>query len=210
MIWALFCGLSGVGASELDQARAELALLIAETEDPVLEGKLQSIHDQLVALEGDGEAEEGAGPAPEAEPEPEGEGAPEPEREAEVGPASAPALGQAEEACSLEEFGQLRASVEQQAFSRDKIALVEKASARLHFSVEQLVGLLDLLDFGADKVQAAAILHPKLVDPQDFDVGNDDRWKTASGDVAQPDGLGDRLHAVHGAQFRLGAEQMLF
>jgi hypothetical protein len=59
--------------------------------------------------------------------------------------------------------------VEQQAFSRDKIALVEKASRRLHFNVEQVVGLLDELDFGSDKVEVAAILHPKLVDPQDFD-----------------------------------------
>ncbi len=149
MIWALFCGLSWAGASELDEARAELALLIAETEDPVLVEKLQSIHDQLVSLEGDGE--------------------PEPEPEVEAAPSRAPAPGPAKEACSFEEFGQLRASIEQQAFSRDKITLVEKASARLHFSVEQLVGLLDLFDFGADKVQAAAILHPKLVDPQDFD-----------------------------------------
>lgn len=180
MIWALFFGLSWGGDGALDQARAELAVLIAETEDPVLLEKLQSIHDQLGVLEPDSVSEGDA--APEVDPVPEEESLlseeePAPEEEPLSGPggaaeasvSTAPAPDPVQQACSLQEFGQLRASVEQQAFSRDKIALVEKAGTRLHFSVEQLVGLLDVLDFGADKVQAAAILHPRLVDPQDFD-----------------------------------------
>jgi hypothetical protein len=149
MIWALLCGLTLAEDTDLDQARTELSALIAETEDPALEQQLLSIFAHLVAAQGP--------PAPEPTPVP----AP---VVASAGPA--PTAGPA---CTLQEFDDLRKSVEEQAFSRDKIALVEKASSRLHFNVEQVVGLLDELDFGSDKVEAAAILHPKLVDPQDFD-----------------------------------------
>ena len=70
--------------------------------------------------------------------------------------------------CTVGEYEDLRTTVEEESFSRDKIAVLEKASDRLSFSVEQVMGLLGGLDFGSDRVRVAALLHPRLVDPDDF------------------------------------------
>ncbi len=150
MIWALLLSLAIADEDPLAQAQAELAALIAETEDPELERRLLAIHAQVAIARGQAAAQEPPPPKPEPQAEP-----------------PAPVAG-AEPPCTPEEYDKLRAKVDDAAFSRDKLSLLEKASARLSFSVEQVVGLMDVLDFGSDKVKAAAILHPRVVDPEDF------------------------------------------
>ena len=146
MLWLICSGLALAEDTELDLARQELSALMARTEDPTVLAALTSIEAHLAAAAGDG-----------AEPSDADTDEPEPEPEPTV------------PACTVEEYDDLRETVEAQAFSRDKIAVVERASRRLHFDVEQVVGLLGVLDFGADKVQAAAILHPRVVDLHDFE-----------------------------------------
>ena len=155
MFWAVLCGLALAEDDALSQARAELAVLLSETEDPEVRASLERIDARL--SEAQGEAAE-----PETEPEPEPE--PEPEEAPEPSPDNT-----AKSACTPEEYQAVVADLEEQDFTADKLNALEKAGARLHFTTDQLLGLLDGLDFGADKVRAAALLHPRLVDPQDFE-----------------------------------------
>ncbi len=148
MFWALLCGLAWAEDDALSQARAELATLLAETEDPEVRASLERIDARLSEAQGEPVS------TPQVEPEPPAEPSPD---------------NTAKSACTPEEYQAVVADLERQDFTADKLHTLEKAGARLHFTTDQLLGLLDGLDFGADKVRAAALLHPRLVDPQDFD-----------------------------------------
>ena len=155
MVWAL-CSVwvfSGVALAEEDAlalARQEVAALAEATEDPALREGLARIDAHLVALQD----------VPVVEP-PETPVAPAGPLPLPVPPGTPP--------CPDDEYQALKARVADQPFARDKIVALEAATARQHFSVVQVIGLLEILDFGSDKVQAAALLHPRVVDPAGFD-----------------------------------------
>jgi hypothetical protein len=164
MFWALLCGICWADEDPLALARQELAALVAETQDETLRDVLTSIDAHLATVQGQVVTLRTADgtmvtvtttPVSVAPQEP---------------PASEPAAtGSTTPACSDLEYETLKDHVASENFSREKIDVLMRASARLHFTVEQVIGLLDLLDFGTDKVQAAALLHPRLVDPGAFD-----------------------------------------
>ncbi len=55
----------------------------------------------------------------------------------------------------------------QEAFSEGRLRVLRSAvNAPSGFSVDQVLRLLESFDFGGDKVEAAAMLHPQVVDPE--------------------------------------------
>ncbi len=55
----------------------------------------------------------------------------------------------------------------QEAFSEGRLRVLRSAvDAPSGFNVEQVLRLLESFDFGGDKVEAAAMLHPQVVDPE--------------------------------------------
>jgi len=62
----------------------------------------------------------------------------------------------------------LLGAVESESFSDSKAAVLRDACRANFFTVDQAVTLVSLFDFGDDKVEAAAMLHPRLVDPENF------------------------------------------
>ncbi len=192
MFWAVLVGFAWADDDALTVARAELAALVEMTDDEELKAALARIDaklqeadepsEALVKMEEEAPAE--PRPALEVEPEPVLGSAVEPEPVLGSAVEPEPALGSAVEpesaleeeteflvsgvVCTVGEYEDLRTTVEEESFSRDKIAVLEKASDRLSFSVEQVMGLLGGLDFGSDRVRVAALLHPRLVDPDDF------------------------------------------
>lgn len=62
----------------------------------------------------------------------------------------------------------LQAAMESEAFGDSRLAVLRDACRPNFFTVDQAVTLVGLFDFGDDKVQAAAMLHPQLVDPENF------------------------------------------
>ncbi|MDP6931838.1 MAG: DUF4476 domain-containing protein [Myxococcota bacterium] len=65
-------------------------------------------------------------------------------------------------------FAALCQAVDTEAFSDDKLRVVEQASTTRYFTVDQLLDLLPLFSFGDDKVEVTVLLYPRLVDPDDF------------------------------------------
>lgn len=55
-----------------------------------------------------------------------------------------------------------------EAFSKGKLRVVRQAAAHNHFSVAQVTKVMRQFSFADGKVQAAAAMHPKLVDPENF------------------------------------------
>ena len=192
MFWAVLVGFAWADDDALTVARAELAALVEMTDDEELKAALARIDaklqeadepsEALVKMEEEAPADPVLGSAVEPDPVLGSAVEPEPVLGSAVEPE--PALGSAVEpesaleeeteflvsgvVCTVGEYEDLRTTVEEESFSRDKIAVLEKASDRLSFSVEQVMGLLGGLDFGSDRVRVAALLHPRLVDPDDF------------------------------------------
>jgi len=55
-----------------------------------------------------------------------------------------------------------------EAFSKGKIRVVRQAAGHNHFSVAQVKRVMRQFSFADGKVQAAAAMHPKLIDPENF------------------------------------------
>jgi len=70
------------------------------------------------------------------------------------------------EAMSSGNFSHLFAEVNAETFSSDKIAVIRSAAARNHFSIDQMGRLMDDLTHSSDKVEAARLMAPKVVDPE--------------------------------------------
>lgn len=62
-------------------------------------------------------------------------------------------------------FNKLRAAVADESFSDDQLALLRSAAAGNWFTCDQLGMLLDEFSFSDDRVEAARILRPRIVDP---------------------------------------------
>lgn len=64
-----------------------------------------------------------------------------------------------------QDFSQILRALDDQAFSDDKLALLRDASLGRGFSTAQVIRVLEQFPFGDDKVDAAAMLFPQVVDP---------------------------------------------
>ncbi|NOY25132.1 MAG: DUF4476 domain-containing protein [Oligoflexia bacterium] len=77
-------------------------------------------------------------------------------------------LGAPAQAYSAADFRAVQAAVQAEDFSTGKLALLRSAAADRWFSVDQVRQLVQGLSFGSDKVEAAAILYPHVVDLQNW------------------------------------------
>lgn len=71
-------------------------------------------------------------------------------------------------ACSASDHGRLLAAVENEAFSDAKLIVLREAVAYNWFTVDQVVAFMGAMSFGKDKVEAAAVLHPRVIDLENW------------------------------------------
>ncbi len=71
-------------------------------------------------------------------------------------------------AISGAEFARLVDSLREASFRDDKLRVLRAAAPEMHFTTAQARQLAELLTFGEDRVEALALLHPRLTDPQNF------------------------------------------
>ncbi|MBI3181609.1 MAG: DUF4476 domain-containing protein [Myxococcales bacterium] len=64
------------------------------------------------------------------------------------------------------DFSALVGAVQAEDFSGEKLDVIRTASSRAYFTVDQVGRLVDLMDFGNDKVQVVEITRAKIVDRQ--------------------------------------------
>jgi hypothetical protein len=69
---------------------------------------------------------------------------------------------------AAEAFDALIASLKAESFAKGKVRLVREAAAHHAFSVAQVKRVMKQFSFADGKVEAAALMHPKLVDPESF------------------------------------------
>ncbi len=84
--------------------------------------------------------------------------------EAETAPPPDPAV----QPMAAEAFDALIASLEAESFAKGKVRLVREAAAHHAFSVAQVKRVMTQFSFADGKVEAAALMHPKLIDPENF------------------------------------------
>ena len=68
------------------------------------------------------------------------------------------------------QFAKLKRALEAEAFEDGKLELLKDAAAQHRFTSEQVAEIMDLFDFDANRVEAAVICYPKVVDKQNFFV----------------------------------------
>jgi hypothetical protein len=66
------------------------------------------------------------------------------------------------------DFSQLRSAVKSQVFGDDQLAMLRSASTGRAFTSDQVSELMRLFTFGDDRVAAAAMLYPQVVDPENW------------------------------------------
>ena len=66
------------------------------------------------------------------------------------------------------ELSRIQGAIRSESFSDDKLAVLRDASRGRQFTSAQVRGLMDLFAFSDDKVDAAVILYPKVVDQQNW------------------------------------------
>ncbi len=71
-------------------------------------------------------------------------------------------------ACSAGEHGRLLAAVQNEAFSEAKLLVLRDAAAYSWFTVDQVVAFMGAMTFGKDKVEAATLLHPRVIDLENW------------------------------------------
>ncbi len=71
-------------------------------------------------------------------------------------------------ACDTEQLQAIETALEEESFSDAKLALLQEISLQHSFDVAQVKELLEAFSFGDDKVEAAALLHPRIVDPENW------------------------------------------
>ncbi|HJN72617.1 MAG TPA: DUF4476 domain-containing protein [Myxococcota bacterium] len=70
-------------------------------------------------------------------------------------------------------FTKLVAAVQGESFSSDQLDLVRSAATSHHFTCVQVAQLVELLSFGSDQVEVVRILRPRVVDPENSYVLNE-------------------------------------
>ncbi len=69
---------------------------------------------------------------------------------------------------TAEELARIRQAVASATFAGDKIERLRSASRDRHFTAGQVREIVGWFGFGKDKVEAAATLHPLVVDPENW------------------------------------------
>jgi hypothetical protein len=74
----------------------------------------------------------------------------------------------------------LKAAISSESFGDGKVAILSASAAGNWFTIDQVVELLPLFAFSDDRVEAAVVLYPKVLDPENwfrvygaFDFDND-------------------------------------
>ncbi|MCB9680671.1 MAG: DUF4476 domain-containing protein [Alphaproteobacteria bacterium] len=62
------------------------------------------------------------------------------------------------------------AAMEAESFGRDQLAVLASAAPGRHFTSGQVVAVMDTFTFDSDRVEAATLLYPLVVDPQNWYV----------------------------------------
>ncbi len=71
-------------------------------------------------------------------------------------------------ACSAGDHVRLLAAVESESFADAKLIILRDAAAYKWFTVDQVVAFMGAMTFGKDKVEAAAMLHPRVLDLENW------------------------------------------
>jgi hypothetical protein len=71
-------------------------------------------------------------------------------------------------AVSPPDLARIRSAVKAASFSADKLETLQSAARGRHFTARQIRDVMGWFDFGKDKVQAAALLRPLVVDPENW------------------------------------------
>lgn len=71
-------------------------------------------------------------------------------------------------AVSAGELRQIQGAVAAESFSDDRLEVLRDAARGRHFTTAQVIALMDLFSFSDDKIDAAALLYPSVVDPQSW------------------------------------------
>lgn len=72
------------------------------------------------------------------------------------------------EAMSDREFSRFVAQIQAENFSSDRLQLVQVAAAGNYFTSSQVTAVVHLMTFGSNRVDAAVLLYPRVVDQDDF------------------------------------------
>ena len=67
-----------------------------------------------------------------------------------------------------QDFVALINAIDGASFAKEKLALVQDACKFHFFTTGQVIAVMEEMSFGKDKVAAAAMMHRKLVDPDQF------------------------------------------
>lgn len=65
-----------------------------------------------------------------------------------------------------ERFAMLISAVDHEPFSDDKLDIIQSAARNELFTIAQLGRLMDELAFSSDRVEAARLLRPRIIDPE--------------------------------------------
>ena len=69
---------------------------------------------------------------------------------------------------SSSELTQIERSIDRESFSDDQLAVLRSASRGRHFTSSQVIRLMNGFSFDDDKVEAAVILFPRVIDQQNW------------------------------------------
>lgn len=69
-------------------------------------------------------------------------------------------------AVSAAELASIADAIEAASFSSDKLGVLRGAASDRWFTIAQIGGLLDIFAHSSDKLEAAGLLAPRTVDPQ--------------------------------------------
>lgn len=67
-----------------------------------------------------------------------------------------------------QDFNSLLSAIKKASFSKEKLDLVDGACQYHFFSTHQVIRVMEEMSFGKDKVAAAAMMHARLIDPDQF------------------------------------------
>lgn len=65
-------------------------------------------------------------------------------------------------------FGAMRSAVAGESFEDGKLGVITEACRHNLFTVAQTVEIVSLMDFGDGKIEAAVLMYPRIVDPENF------------------------------------------
>ena len=85
------------------------------------------------------------------------------ERVIEVAPAP-----QSPQVCDAGDFGRVLQSVKAESFSDARLGVLRDAVGGRWFDVAQVKTMMSVFSFGDEKIDAAVLMHPRVVDPQNW------------------------------------------